>query len=102
MIKGRQVTWSPQGWLLVTPGQRGGEDVKKLTFSEISYAVLDTSNESAKVIEEMTDAVEKNKLDNQRRLLKSAAAQFVAAGQSYNSNPTKENEKGLLQSLRVI
>jgi len=101
-IKGRLVTWSPQGWLLATPGQRTENDVKKLTFSEISYAVLDTANESAKVLEEMTDAVEKNKLDNQRRLLKSAAAQFVAAGQAYNSNPSKENEKTMQDADAVL
>ena len=81
-IKGKMVTWSPQGWLLSSPTARG-EDVKKLTFSEISYAVLDTVNESGRVHEEMTDAVEKNKLDHQRKLLKSAAAQFVAAGKFY-------------------
>jgi len=64
--------------------------------------VLDTSNESGKVLEEMTDAVEKNKLENQRRLLKSAAAQFVGAGQTYNSNPTAENQKAMSDADAVL
>jgi len=44
----------------------------------------------------------KNKLYEQRRLLKSAAAQFVAAGQLYNSNPTQENEQKMKDAETVV
>jgi len=64
--------------------------------------VLDTVNESGKVLEEMTDAVEKNKLEHQRKLLKSAAAQFVATGQAYNSDPSPQNEKTMSEADAVL
>jgi len=59
MSQGRTIEWSPQGWLLVDPQTKEGKEQRNLTFSEISYAVLQTVTESEKVMEEITDAVQK-------------------------------------------
>jgi hypothetical protein len=64
----------------------------KLTFTQISQSVQDTIRDANAVKEEITDSVEKQKLVDQIKLLRSAAAQFVQAGQAYNSQPTNANE----------
>lgn len=46
-VNGRSVTWSPQGWLLTTPNGTTGEG--KLTFAQISYAIMDTVKEAQKL-----------------------------------------------------
>lgn len=80
-VKGRLVSWSPQGWLLTTPGSRIESSQQKLTFAQISFAVMDTIKEASAVAErDVTDALEKNKFLQQISLLKSSAAQYVSAG----------------------
>jgi len=44
----------------------------------------------------------KNKLEENRRLLKSAAAQYVAAGQLYNSDANPANERKMKDAEAVV
>lgn len=93
---GKNLTWSPQGWLLNAPKtQQNSANLNapvKLSFTQISQSVQDTIRDANTVKEEITDSVEKQKLIDQIKLLRSAAAQFVSAGQAYNSSPTNSNE----------
>lgn len=93
-MSGKNLSWSPQGWLLVNnkPQHNSANlnnNAQKLTFTQISQSVMGTIADASKVKDDITDSVEKNKLADQIKLLRSSAAQFVAAGQAYNSNPTK-------------
>jgi len=103
MAANRVIQWSPQGWLLVNPVDKStSEPQRSLTFSEISYAVMETAKEADKIFEEMTDAIEKNKMETHKKLLKSSAAQFIAAGQTYNADPTPQNEQKMKDAETVV
>eukprot|EP01123_Difflugia_compressa_P006328 TRINITY_DN18517_c0_g1_i1.p1 TRINITY_DN18517_c0_g1~~TRINITY_DN18517_c0_g1_i1.p1 ORF type:complete len:202 (+),score=36.68 TRINITY_DN18517_c0_g1_i1:48-653(+) len=101
-MSNRTITWSPQGWLLNDPTSTTGEQKRSLTFSEIAMHVMQTVTDAEKIREEMTDSVLQNKLEKSAKLLKSSAAQFIGAGQIYNTDPTVENEKNMKDLETVL
>jgi len=64
--------------------------------------VLQSVEQAGPVVDAVVDAVEKNKLEEQRKLLRSAAAQYVAAGQKFNADPSPSNEQAYKDADRVM
>jgi len=103
MASGKSLSWSPQGWLLSSPEDKSGAPQRHLSFAEVSYAVLQAVEQAGTVIDRnVSDAVEKNKLEDQRKLLRSAAAQYVAAGQKFNVDPSPSNDQALKDADKVM
>lgn len=114
-VPGKSVTWSVKGWLCDTPGRSAEPEQRRLSFAEVSYAVLDTVREAGELMDALDDAVAKERLDEMRKELRSAAAQYVthgaapspesapdSVGQRYNAEPTPANEDALKVADKIL
>jgi hypothetical protein len=118
-VSGKSVVWSPQGWLLNSPDNTTGTGGQKLSFAQISYAIMDTVKEAQKLKGKTVKGILTRFRGGHRRhgekqdrragqttkeccstiyfswCATASANQLTIQGQMYNSNPTPQNEQNL-------